>query len=607
MRSVIGSLVLVAALVATGPLSAGAQPDDGCAGSTRQGDWTAVALPTLDAGDRGRIRTLAAHPRDPRVLFAAGTTTVYRSLDAGCSWETVLTGPAPGTLVVTDVAVAPDGAGTVLVRGGEVTVGIPDAIYRSTDGGATFEMVGRLASSGTSRGLVFAGAQATDVVYALSLGLTGQGFGIDASTDGGRTWEKRATLPDALTARGARPQAAQEVRIAVDPTRSDRVWLKDSQSPALLFSSTDGARTFDEVPVDLTTGGRVSYGDDAVTTVVLPGGATRVVVSEELQEGAADHSLRHVSDDGGKTFTLELVPTAPYSIREVVTGQHPDDELLTARHFYPGSTPGTVVLRRDHQRGWVDVSLPDLGHVEQLAGSRDPATQRTVAWGLGDGQLWRYDGPLDRPAAAAVCERAPVAGDYVDRDQAGAVHVRNVDCVIAEGISVGVAESDERRYQPRQPVTRGQMATFVVNTLRAAGADGKLPEAGDDRRFADTKDSVHGASIERLAEAGIVRGRDKGRFDPDGRITRAEMATFMVAAARFAGGPLSATGDHFGDVDARNVHRDSINAGFEAGLFNGTRPPQDGVARSGRFDPARQVTRDQMASFLVRLLGHLRG
>ena len=186
-----------------------------------------------------------------------------------------------------------------------------------------------------------------------------------------------------------------------------------------------------------------------------------------------------------------------------------------------------------------------------------------------------------------VCGGAPQAG-VVDRGAARRVHRAAVDCVIFTQISVGVAAD---RYGPQRPVTRGQMASFLVNTLRVAGFSSRLPNGGGDPEFADIANNVHARSINRLARAGVVQG-DDGRFKPKAHITRAQMASLMVSAANVAGVTLRPDGGHFDDVSG--VHADSINAGYEAGLFAGT--------ANAQFSPQRDVLRDQMATFLVNLL-----
>jgi hypothetical protein len=75
------------------------------------------------------------------------------------------------------------------------------------------------------------------------------------------------------------------------------------------------------------------------------------------------------------------------------------------------------------------------------------------------------------------------------------------------------------------------------------------------------------------------------------------MAAFMVRAFEFVTFQnLTATGDAFDDDNGSELE-DDINAGFEAGLFQGRAPRV--------FDPTSTVHRDQMASFLLNLVDAL--
>jgi hypothetical protein len=219
--------------------------------------------------------------------------------------------------------------------------------------------------------------------------------------------------------------------------------------------------------------------------------------------------------------------------------------------------------------------------------------------------------PLGRPPtsvpfgdSAAICADVPAATEYVDRGAARATHRPGIDCVTAYRISMGSDHDGDWRYQPQARVTRGQMATFILNTLLAAGAGPDLPAGGGDR-FGDISGHTHAASINRLARAGVVQGRTAERFAPDRVVTRAQMATFIVAAAEFAAARLADGGHVFADVGASNAHGRSINAGYAAGLFSGTAAPSGG--EGGAFSPHAPVRRDQMATFLVGLLRHRAG
>ena len=205
------------------------------------------------------------------------------------------------------------------------------------------------------------------------------------------------------------------------------------------------------------------------------------------------------------------------------------------------------------------------------------------------------------PPPPTVCDVGPEA-DIADRTQVRETHRRNVDCVIYTKIAQGYppAAGGKPTYRPLLDVTREQMATFIANVIRAGG--GTLPAGGSDQ-FSDIASSVHRANINALARAGIVKGTGEGEYSPKGRVSRQQMATFMVQATEFVlDTDLTATGDHFSDVAASNVHHGNINAGFEADLFSGTKAPEADKPRSGEFSPGVRVLRDQMASFLINQL-----
>jgi hypothetical protein len=214
------------------------------------------------------------------------------------------------------------------------------------------------------------------------------------------------------------------------------------------------------------------------------------------------------------------------------------------------------------------------------------------------------------PAATAAPDRCADApeSDFADRERAREVHRASIDCVDYANIARGREENGQRFYAPLEEVTRGQMASFIIQTLEAAGYEDELPsgEATDEDpdEFDDIASSVHRERINQLARIGVANGVGDGtRYAPGRSITRQQMASFIVAATEFAlVADYEAQGSHFSDVGQRNVHFNNINAGYEEGLFSGTTPPRRGVPNSGKFSPARNVLRDQMASFLTNLL-----
>jgi len=126
---------------------------------------------------------------------------------------------------------------------------------------------------------------------------------------------------------------------------------------------------------------------------------------------------------------------------------------------------------------------------------------------------------VTREQMASFLRRAgDVAGTSIDRftDDDTSMHEADINAIAAAGITGGCAAS---RYCPRSPVTREQMASFLV---RALG----LPATGRDY-FTDDNGSQHEAAINALAAAGVTGGCAEARYCPRATVTRGQMAAFL--------------------------------------------------------------------------------
>jgi hypothetical protein len=120
-----------------------------------------------------------------------------------------------------------------------------------------------------------------------------------------------------------------------------------------------------------------------------------------------------------------------------------------------------------------------------------------------------------------------------------------------------------------------------------------LPETPPDA-FTDDDGSVHERAIDQLAAIGVVKGRGGTTYAPSADVTRAEMATFLVRAHDLvAEAPLVAGADRFLDDDT-SVHEPNIDKAAGAGLAAGN--------SAVTFAPSSPVLRGQMATFLARTL-----
>jgi hypothetical protein len=176
-------------------------------------------------------------------------------------------------------------------------------------------------------------------------------------------------------------------------------------------------------------------------------------------------------------------------------------------------------------------------------------------------------------------------GTFVDDD--GSVHEASIEALVAAGITTG-CDMAGTRFCPDEPVSRGQMAAFLT---RAIDLRPGLVS------FEDTAGSVFEDDIARVADSGIARGCDpprNTRFCPEATVTRGQMAAFLVRGFGFADtGRAQVDFEDTGDSE----FEDDIAALAAAGITQGCNPPDN-----TRFCPGDEVTRAQMATFLVRSL-----
>jgi hypothetical protein len=104
-------------------------------------------------------------------------------------------------------------------------------------------------------------------------------------------------------------------------------------------------------------------------------------------------------------------------------------------------------------------------------------------------------------------------------DIGSSMHRGDINGIAVAKVAAGCTDS---RYCPMTEVTRGQMASFLMRTLR-------LPAATRDY-FADDNGTMHEGAINALAGAGVTGGCSTGRFCPNSAVTREQMAGFLYRA-----------------------------------------------------------------------------
>ncbi|HSK95436.1 MAG TPA: M15 family metallopeptidase [Euzebyales bacterium] len=196
--------------------------------------------------------------------------------------------------------------------------------------------------------------------------------------------------------------------------------------------------------------------------------------------------------------------------------------------------------------------------------------------------------------APAPAQAAPSACPSPDRlpptpfvDLVSATHRDAIACASWYDLSHGITPTT---FGPLGAVRRDQMAAFLARTVVAANVP--LPSEPP-QPFTDVAASAHRDAIAQMAELDLVRGTHDTLFEPAAPVRRGQMAAFLVRLVQHLGIEAPAGEDAFADDDG-TAHEHDINAAAALGLAEGV----DATS----FAPGRRVRREQMASFLARLV-----
>ena len=148
--------------------------------------------------------------------------------------------------------------------------------------------------------------------------------------------------------------------------------------------------------------------------------------------------------------------------------------------------------------------------------------------------------------------------------------------------------SNPLRYCPFSPVTRAQMAVFL---LTAKYNGGTIPLQPYEGMFTDVPESnIYARFIEQLAREHITSGCGGGNFCPEAAVTRDQMAVFLLTAKYGSGLVLDDYQGRFGDVPGESVYARFIEKLASEGVTSG--------CGGGNYCPTRSVIRQEMAVFL---------
>ncbi|MCC7381367.1 MAG: S-layer homology domain-containing protein [Deltaproteobacteria bacterium] len=163
----------------------------------------------------------------------------------------------------------------------------------------------------------------------------------------------------------------------------------------------------------------------------------------------------------------------------------------------------------------------------------------------------------------------------------------------ALGIATGYADGSDR---PDRAVTRAELAAMLIKALGLSTINPATPSYSDVPRTYWAYRSIETARIH-----GLIAGSSDGRFRPTAGLTRAELASFLVNAARW---PLATPAwSTFRDVPSTYWAHRKIETAHGWCRAVDVASYQD----FGRFEPARLATRAEAIAGAVRMMQCLVG
>jgi photosystem II stability/assembly factor-like uncharacterized protein len=252
---------------------------------------------------------LAVSPQTPATLYLATYGGMFKSTDGAESWRRIQTPPIPKMAFVSALAVDPDNPENVYAGTtdyGDHIVGRRPAVFKSSDGGATWQPAGRSLPSGPD----FVWMLAVDPLDPRKV-YAGTPLGLFRWRDGGATWDSPL-------------QRRQVESLAFDPSKPATMYVGGSG----VLKSTDGGATWRDLDGGFAT--------SSVNAVAVNPHAPRVVYA-----GGANGLF--VTVDGGETWRRYQGDLGRRNIQALAFDP-------TGSVLYVGGSPGGVVEVRLSRR-----------------------------------------------------------------------------------------------------------------------------------------------------------------------------------------------------------------------------------------------------------------
>lgn len=333
----------------------------------------------------GRIADIAIVPDDPATWYVAvGSGGVWKTENAGTTWTSLFDGQ--GSYSIGSLALDPSDPSRIWVGTGENHGGrhlaYGDGIYLSEDGGKTWKNMGLKQSERIGKIIVH--PEDSNTVWVAAQGpvwSAGGERGVYKTTDGGETWEQVLTSENGHTGAGD---------MMIDPSNPDRLyattWQRHRTVAAYvgggpesgIWRSEDGGETWNKLKTGLPKG---NMGKIGITISPMQPDVVYAAIELDRREGGIWRST-----DRGSSWT-KMSDTVSGG-----TGPHYYQELYASPHFFDRIylMSNTSQISNDGGKTFAPLNN-ELKHVDDHALAFRPDDPDYVLFGSDGGLYESYD------------------------------------------------------------------------------------------------------------------------------------------------------------------------------------------------------------------------
>ncbi|WOE74695.1 VPS10 domain-containing protein [Alterisphingorhabdus coralli] len=332
----------------------------------------------------GRIADIAIVQDDPATWYVAvGSGGVWKTENAGTTWVSLFDGQ--GSYSIGALGLDPSDPNRIWVGTGENNggrhIGFGDGIYRSNDGGKTWEKLGLEASEHISKIIVH--PEDSNTVWVAAQGplwSPGGERGVFKTSDGGKTWEKTLSSGPYTGA----------TDLLIDPRDPDRLYAAMWQHQRTvatyvgggpesgLWKSEDGGESWTELKTGLPQG---NMGKIGLTLSPMRPDIVYAAIEEDQRKGGVWRSTNRgaswekMSDEVGQG-------TGPHYYQELYASPHVFDRIYLVSN--------TSQISNDGGKTWTPLNN-EHKHVDDHAIAFRPDDPDYILFGSDGGLYESYD------------------------------------------------------------------------------------------------------------------------------------------------------------------------------------------------------------------------